>query len=201
MLNGERNEGSNTLMTMVAATMIASGPNQSVRRKLACGGHAQAPIRAMSAPREIHQHREQQQQPEPGLHPELADAKLQQPVGELADQRRAEEAPSTDTRPPASSVPPRTGPRNAGKSQSCPRSPAIEGMAAPVRATTIIAATPARTPERTWQKTNMRPTLTPESSAAAALAPAASIPARAGKAIEDGQAKTDDDATSSSGET
>ena len=33
-LNGDRNEGSNAVITIVATRMIASGPNQSVRRML-----------------------------------------------------------------------------------------------------------------------------------------------------------------------
>ena len=60
---------------------------------------------------------------------------------------RAEHVPTTETAPPESSVPPSTGPRNDGSSQS---SPPIAGMAAPSRATTIIPADAASRPESVW---------------------------------------------------
>src|SRR5579864_50017 len=79
--------------------------------------------------------------------------------------------PTTDTMPPASSVPPRTGARNDGSSQSWP----TDGMAAPSHVITMSPAEAASNPESAWTMTVTRPTGTPESSAARGLAPEARI--------------------------
>ena len=94
MLNGERKEGSNMLMPIEAATMMASGPNQSVRRNARRRGHrSRLPDSREERPScEVDQHGEQQQQPEPGLHPELADAQYcSKPLVSIADEHGAEE--------------------------------------------------------------------------------------------------------------
>src|SRR5947209_2588406 len=84
--------------------------------------------------------------------------------------------PSTDTRPPDSSVPPSTGPRKAGSSQSCPRSRGVDGSAHTVRANSIITTTPARTPDTMSHSPNARAMPTPERFDAGARAHAATIP-------------------------
>ena len=57
----------------------------------------------------------------------------------------------TVTLPPDNKVPPITGARKAGNSQSNPKCPAIDGIAAPILAVNIIPATAAKKPESIWQ--------------------------------------------------
>ena len=73
MLNGERNEGSNALMTIDAATMMASGPNQSVRSKSRAAAFigSDSPSSEERAPRQIDQHGQQQEQAEPASAPRI----------------------------------------------------------------------------------------------------------------------------------
>ena len=76
MLNGDRNDGSNALTPIVASTMIASGPNQSVRTSREAKGFigSDSAPGEERAPREVHQHGEQKKKAKPSLHPEFADA-------------------------------------------------------------------------------------------------------------------------------
>ena len=92
MLNGDRNEGSNRLTTIDASTIMASGPNQSVRtrRDTTAFIGSDSPSGEERTPRQIHQHGKQQEKAEPALHPEFADAELEQAVGQFADQRCAQ---------------------------------------------------------------------------------------------------------------
>ena len=59
--------------------------------------------------------------------------------------------PNTESFPPDRSVPQITGARNAGKSQSIPSCPAMDGIAAPILVVSIIAAKAPKKPESIWQ--------------------------------------------------
>ena len=112
----------------------------------------------------------------------------QQAAADRGDQQAAPRnvAEDRDEAARERNVPPSTGPRNDGSSQS---SPPTAGIAAPTRARIIRPAPPAKRPESAWLVDNdALPTGTPDISAARALAPASEdLPADDGIAVEDDQ--------------
>ena len=79
--------------------------------------------------------------------------------------------PITETTPPASSVPPRIGPRNDGSMNSLP----IAGVNDPVLAASMNPAAPASRPEIACTPMIRRSVGTPDSSAVRTLLPVTSV--------------------------
>ena len=137
MLNGDRKDGSSVPMTTIAQQRrSASGPNQSVRSARAQARSMLRPSAAgpgSDAAQLVDQHGREQQagrgRPAPRTRRSRSSSR---PLVSMADQHGAEQRAEHRDAPAASAACRRApAPRKAGSSQSCPRCPAMDGMAAP----------------------------------------------------------------------